>query len=256
MIREFEEILEAIWMCEEQNKNRIDEVRETCHVPIEENVLEDMQEEELIAFDGTDIYMTGKGKEIAKGLMRRKRLGEVLLEHVLDIKGDRADKIVCELEHGVISEVEESICILLGHPTECPHGHKIPPGKCCIEGKNNIDRRVDSITNLKIGEKIKIAYIKPESHDKLHKLLNLGLKPGVMIEIHQKRPTFIIRYDNSEIAMDTDVAKTIYGWGTECEPAWKEPRQFQPAGGKAIESGRGYGRGWGARFRAGRRGKK
>ena len=255
MIREFEEILEAIWMCEEQNKNRIDEIREICHVPIEEGLLKGMQDEELIAFDGTDIYMTGKGKEIAKGLMRRKRLGEVLLEHVLDIKGNRADKIVCELEHGVIPEVEESICILLGHPTKCPHGREIPPGNCCIEGKNSIDRKIDCITNLKIGEKIKIAYIKPGSHDKLHKLLNLGIKPGVMVEIHQKKPTFIIRYDNSEIAMDTDIAKTIYGWGTESESTPEESPLFQPAGGMPIKSARGHGRGWGARFKCRRRGK-
>ena len=160
MIKIFEEILEAIWMCEEQDKNRKEEIREICHVPIEDNILENMQKDELIAFDGTDMYMTGKGKEIAKGLIRRKRLGEVLLEHVLDVKGDRADEIVCEFEHAVIPEVEESICILLGHPTECPHGHRIPEGTCCIEGKNSIDRKVDCITNLEVGEKIKIAYIK------------------------------------------------------------------------------------------------
>lgn len=244
MIKIFEEILEAIWMCEEQDKNRKEEIREICHVPIEDNILENMQKDELIAFDGTDMYMTGKGKEIAKGLIRRKRLGEVLLEHVLDVKGDRADEIVCEFEHAVIPEVEESICILLGHPTECPHGHRIPEGTCCIEGKNSIDRKVDCITNLEVGEKIKIAYIKPESHDRLHKLLNLGIKPGIVIEIHQKKPTFIIRYENSEIAMDSDIAKNIYGWR-------KEPPECQPAGTKAIEPSRG----WGARFRRKRRGR-
>jgi len=245
LIKIFEEILEAIWMCEEQDKNRKEEIREICHVPIEDNILENMQKDELIAFDGTDMYMTGKGKEIAKGLIRRKRLGEVLLEHVLDVKGDRADEIVCEFEHAVIPEVEESICILLGHPTECPHGHRIPEGTCCIEGKSSIDRKVDCITNLEVGEKIKIAYIKPESHDRLHKLLNLGIKPGTVIEIHQKKPTFIIRYENSEIAMDSDIAKNIYGWR-------KEPPECQPAGRKAIEPARG----WGARFRRKRRGKR
>jgi len=248
MIRLFEEILEAIWMCGEQNKNRIEEIREICHVQVEDNILENMQKEELITFDGPHIYMTGKAKEISKGLIRRKRLGETLLEQVLDIKGGRADKIVCEFEHAVVPEVEESICVLLGHPTECPHGHKIPEGACCIEGKNSIDRKVDRITNMEIGEKIKIAYIKPESHDELHKLLNLGIKPGAVIEIHQKRPTFIIRYDNTEIAMDSNIAKDIYGWR-------KEPPGLPPAGQKAIEPAREYGRGWVARFRRRRRGK-
>jgi len=249
VIREFEEILEAIWMCEEQNKNTKEEIREICHVQIGDNILENMQKEELIAFDGAHIYMTGKGKEIAKGLIRRKRLGETLLEQVLSIKGNEADKIVCEFEHAVIPEVEESICILLGHPSECPHGNPIPAGNCCIEGKNNIDRKVDRITDLETGEKIKIAYIKPESHDKLHKLLNLGIKPGTVIEIHQKQPTFIIKYENTEIAMDSNIAKDIYGWRKE------PPQQFQPASRKATEPARGYGGGWRARFKRGRRGK-
>lgn len=237
-------------MCEEQNKSTKEEIRQICHAKIEDNILESMQKKELIAFNDSHIYMTGKGKESARGLIRRKRLGEVLLEHVLNIKGDKADRAVCEFEHAVIPEVEESICILLGHPTECPHGNKIPEGTCCIEGKNNIDRRVDCITNLEVGEKIKIAYIKPRSHDRLHKLLNLGIKPGTIIDIHQKKPALIVRYENSEIAMDSDIAKNIYGWR-------EEPLQSQPAGGKAIEPargcgkgrGRGWGRGWGLGLR-------
>ncbi len=243
MRRAFEEILEAIWMCEEQGKNRVEDVVEICHGQVEDNLLLDMQKEELIVFDGTYVYMTGRGREIAKGLIRRKRLGEVLLEYVLDIKGDRADKIVCEFEHAVAPEVEESICVLLGHPRECPHGRQIPPGTCCAEGKRDIERKVDSIVNFNIGEKIRVAYIKPESHDKLHKLLNFGIKPGMHIEIHQKRPVFIIRYNNSEIAMDRDMAEAIYGWGIG----------FQASARNLAQSARGPGKGWG--FRVRRRGR-
>ena len=244
MRRAFEEILEAIWMCEEQGKNRVDAVCEICHTRIEGSLLPDMQKEELIVFDGTYVYMSGKGREIAKGLIRRKRLGEVLLEYVLDIKGDRADKIVCEFEHAVVPEVEESICILLGHPTDCPHGHKIPPGNCCIQGKRDIEKKVDSIVNFNIGENIKVAYIKPGSHDQLHKLMNFGIKPGMHIEIHQKKPVFIIRYNNSEIAMDSEMAKAIYGWGAG----------DQPTATNSAELKRGCGKGWG--FRVRRRGRR
>ena len=156
--------------------------------------------------------MTGEGKEIAKGLIRRKRLAEELLEHVLNIKGDKADKIVCEFEHSVIPEVEESICILLGHPVECPHGNPIPPGPCCLAHKNNIVKKVDSITQYRVGDKVKISYIRPESHQRLHKLSSFGIKPGTIIEIHQTHPSFIVKYDNTEIAMDKDIAENIYGW--------------------------------------------
>ena len=131
----FEEVLEAIWMCEEQDKNTKEEIRQICHAKIDDNILESMQKKELIAFNNSHIYMTGKGKESARGLIRRKRLGEVLLAHVLNIKGDKADRAVCEFEHAVIPEVEESICILLGHPTECPHGIKFQRELVVLKGR-------------------------------------------------------------------------------------------------------------------------
>jgi DtxR family Mn-dependent transcriptional regulator len=267
MKRRYEEILEAIWVCEEQDKHRIDEMREICHVQVDDGVLENMQKEGLIALDETHIYMSGKGRQIAEGLIRRKRLGEVLLESVLSIRGERADRIVCEFEHEIIPEVEESICTLLGHPTECPHGHKIPPGNCCLQGKSNIDRKVDSIVNLRTAEKVKIAYIRPSSHNNLHKLLNLGMKPGAVIEILQKRPTFIVRFENTEIAMDEEIAKAIYGWGAGIEsevplavetarqiPVWKKPFQFQPED-REGSGGRGkFNRRWGTGLRRRKRG--
>ena len=27
--------------------------------------------------------------------------------------------------------ITDSMCAMLGHPTECPHGSPIPPGPCC-----------------------------------------------------------------------------------------------------------------------------
>ena len=212
MIREHEEILEAIWSSEEDNISQMDEISKISHSKIDDNILQDMQNENLIAYDKTNIHFTGKGKEIAQGLIRRKRLGEELLEHVLQIRGEQAKRIVCEFEHSVIPEVEESICILLGHPVECPHGRPIPPGQCCLSRKNNIEKKVDSIINFKINDKIKISYIRPKNHQRLHKLISFGLKPGTIIEIHQTKPTFIVKYDNTEIAMDLDIAENIYGW--------------------------------------------
>ena len=212
MKREFEEILEAIWTCEEKQSSSTEDVARACHVRMDSGVLEEMQRERLIASDANSIYLTGSGRKRARGLIRRKRLAEELLEHVLNIRGDKADKIACEFEHGVIREVEESICILLGHPVECQHGNRIPPGPCCRARKNNIDGIVDQVSNFKVGEKIKISYIRPESHHRLHKLISLGLTPGTIIEIHQTRPAFVIKYDNTEIAMDRKIAGNIYGW--------------------------------------------
>jgi len=214
MRRDYEEILEAIWTSEEYNDSSLKNIEKICHTNFDENLLKEMQKDDLIAYDENNIYFTGKGKEIAQSLIRRKRLGEELLEHVLQIRGEKAKKIVCEFEHSVIPEVEESICILLGHPVECPHGRPIPPGACCLTRKNCIEKKVDPITNFNVNDKIKISYIRPQNHQRLHKLISFGLKPGTIIEIHQTRPTFIIKYDRTEIAMDREIAENIYGWNS------------------------------------------
>lgn len=215
MKREFEEVLESVWMGEERNICTLSEINKICHIVFEDRLLKKMQEDGLVVHDDDDIYFTKKGKKLAKGLIRRKRLAEELLEHVLSIKGDRAGEIACEFEHAVIPEVEESICILLGHPAECPHGMPIPQGPCCADNKNNISRTVSSITQYKVGDIIKISYIRPTSHSRLHKLSGFGLRPGTVIKIHQKKPSYILMYENTEIAMDKDIASNIYGWKKE-----------------------------------------
>ena len=213
--REFEEVLESVWMGDEKKICALSEINKICHIVFEDRLLKKMQQEGLVAHDDDNIYFTEKGKKLAKGLIRRKRLAEELLEHVLNIRGDRADEIACEFEHAVIPEVEESICILLGHPAECPHGLPIPPGPCCSGNKNNISQTVSSITQYKVGDSVKISYIRPTSHSRLHKLSGFGLRPGTVIKIHQKKPSFILMYENTEIAMDQDIASNIYGWKKE-----------------------------------------
>ncbi|PWT93024.1 MAG: DtxR family iron dependent repressor, partial [Acidobacteria bacterium] len=37
------------------------------------------------------------------------------------------------LEHIISPDVAEKICSFLGHPQLCPHGHDIPPGRCCLQ---------------------------------------------------------------------------------------------------------------------------
>ncbi|OGR03108.1 MAG: hypothetical protein A2284_00195 [Deltaproteobacteria bacterium RIFOXYA12_FULL_61_11] len=210
-----EEILEAVWIAEESGTPTRERVRALSHGDWSDSLLAEMVAAGLVELPGDVIRMTDTGRCRSAGLIRRKRLGEVLLDRVLNLKGDKAEAIVCEFEHGVIPEVEKSICVLLGHPTECPHGRRIPPGHCCLNHEVDITQRITCVTDLEIGQKIRIAYVRPSSHDMLHKLLNLGLRPGVVIEIHQKRPTFIVRFEGMEVAMDEEVAAHLHGWRWE-----------------------------------------
>ncbi len=81
-----------------------------------------------------EIRLTGKGKKVAEGILRRHFLTERLLTDVLGLDWVKAHQEAHRLEHAISSEVEERLAKLLHHPTTCPHGNPIP-------GKDSISRR-------------------------------------------------------------------------------------------------------------------
>jgi DtxR family Mn-dependent transcriptional regulator len=40
-------------------------------------------------------------------------------------------KLAHSVEHSLNDAFVDALCTKLDHPTECPHGHPIPPGDCC-----------------------------------------------------------------------------------------------------------------------------
>ena len=104
---------------------------------------------------------------------------------------------------------------MLGHPRVCPHGLDIPPGKCCEEAREVVDKVAVPASKLEVGECARIACIFPKNHSRLHKLMSFGVNPGVEIQLHQKSPTFVIRCEQSEIGLEKDVMDDIFVWRSE-----------------------------------------
>ena len=47
-------------------------------------------------------------------------------------------------------------------------------------------------------------------HPQLHKLMSLGITPGVRISVHQVFPSFVIQVEHTQVALEEDIAKDIY----------------------------------------------
>jgi len=148
---------------------------------------------EYSPYHGTTL--TKKGRRIAEKMARKHRLLERFLHDVLKIDNVKVHNQACEMEHSLSDEAEESLCRFLRHPDRCPdNGKVIPPcdlqiGSCveCLElhskgleevGKNDQNRV--SIGNLKQGQCGKISLIRG-GYNVLHRLLDMGLKPGTKI---------------------------------------------------------------------------
>ena len=207
-----EEVLEAVWMAREQDDQSRRTVEALCHVPLTQELLQALQDDGLIRVHGDGIDFTPAGERRARSVIRRHRLGEALVRHVLQMGNKEVESVACAFEHAVLPEVEESICTLLGHPTQCPHGAPIPPGACCKAAKQVVDRMVVRVADLRVGERGRIAYIRPTSHDRLHRLTTFGINPGTTVEVHQKFPALVLRFENTELALDSDIANDIFVW--------------------------------------------
>jgi len=211
MLKEIqEEILESLWVSTEKGNFSIDEIKKNCAKQVHSDDLNYLIAENFIIKNDNSYLFTPKGKDTAEKIIRRHRLAEVLLSSILKVVNSKMEEIACQVEHTLLPEVEEAICILLGHPDTAPDGSKIPPGKCCKTQANTVKNVVINLATLLPGESGKIAYIRPDYHSELHQLLSFGLTPGVNIHVHRNAPSFCIKFDNTELALDKEIAKNIF----------------------------------------------
>lgn len=212
MEHKHEEILEAVLCAGECGKYALDDVRKHCCVDFSDEDIAELERQGLLVRSEGKILFSREGKAHAEKIMRRHRLAEVLLKSILKLKNSEMEKIACEVEHALLPEVEESICTLLGHPEVCPDGKPIPKGPCCHAGQRTISNTVVGLNELQPGEKGAITYIKPGSHSNLQQLISLGLNPGTVVTVHRKTPAFCVKYEQTELALDDEIAKNIFVW--------------------------------------------
>ena len=213
--RDIDEHLETLWHLLENDESDIDNFRRHTEGTFNEGILEALKTGGYIILDGDKIQLTEQGYASAEQIIRRHRLAERLLTDVLAMKLGDIEKGACEFEHILAPELVESICTLLGHPRECPHGGRIPEGDCCIQARKTLSSAVVSLSEVVIGEEIKVAYINTRSNSRMHKLSHFGIIPGALVLIHQRYPSFVIKCGNSQIALEEEIAKEIYVWQTK-----------------------------------------
>ncbi len=205
-----EEALSAIWHQFEIGVREKDRIFAVLEEGVSLEAFPVLVRRKLAREENSKIVLTEEGEALAKDVTRRHRLAERLLTDVLALSEQAVDPNACQLEHIISPEVAESICSLLGHPGECPHGSPIPPGKCCRSASDTIEPIIVSLDKLESGEKGKIAYLLLQSHPELHKLLSLGVVPGTHFSLHQTFPTHVIEVGETTLALEKEIAENIF----------------------------------------------
>ena len=207
---DIEEALGVIWTSIQRGEDNFEEVSKTVKQGVDENIIDELLNGKYIVKEDSKIKLTDTGEDLGKQLTRRHRLTERLLADVLDFDRQAIEKIACDLEHNLSTDLADSICTLLGHPKQCPHGNPIPEGNCCKNSSSKIESIVVPLSKIDIAEEVTLSYIVTTNHDYMHKLLSLGMVPGTKLKLHQKFPTYIVKVNETQIALDSEVANLIY----------------------------------------------
>jgi DtxR family transcriptional regulator, Mn-dependent transcriptional regulator len=204
-----EEVLERLWtLLREEGLESAP--YERLEIGAEAGELRALERQGLVAADGRGVRLTPAGQREAEGAIRRHRLAERLMSDVLVLGQSIADEHACLFEHLLRAEVEQSVCILLGHPRYCPHGKEIPPGPCCRAAMRNTGSAVASVAAADAGTRGTVAYLHTHESQKLRKLMAMGILPGVGIQVEQRSPSYVVVAGEARIAMDDEMARAVF----------------------------------------------
>jgi DtxR family Mn-dependent transcriptional regulator len=210
---EIAEVLEAVWTLQEQGESTLEKVARNADTKVSDTLIAALSSEGLIVVDDSRrVRLLPKGREIAEQIIRRHRLAERLICDALGSHVEESEDAACEFEHLLAEGITNSICTLLGHPRYCPHNKPIPEGACCRQAREELRSIVVSCDQLHVGETARVAYFSTREHSRLLKLSALGISPGTSIKLIQKWPAYVVQCEETEVALEPEVAKNIHVW--------------------------------------------
>jgi DtxR family Mn-dependent transcriptional regulator len=153
------------------------------------------------------IVLTGTGGRAAVAAIRRHRIVERFLADMLGYAWNEADRLATAFEHDIPQEVEDRIYLALDRPASCPHGFPIPAPE--------VGEIPDSppLYSLAPGDVASVAVPGSTDPEVIAFLEQLGLRPGVQVQVKEKHPfdgPLVLRVDGKERTIGATVANQIY----------------------------------------------
>jgi DtxR family Mn-dependent transcriptional regulator len=205
-----DELLELIWTLREKGVTDINSLLQNTSDPEARAVLNHMIKEALFEMDGDIMNFKEKGEALAEGIVRRHRLTERLLMELFEVSEEEAEREACKLEHILSPAVTDSVCSFLGHPPVCPHGKPIPQGDCCKKLTREMKPLIRPLNDLAPGQEGRVVFISTKVKGHLEPLGSFGVIPGVVIQLKQRHPSYVIQIAETSIALDESIGREIF----------------------------------------------
>jgi len=101
------------------------------------------------------VVLTDPGEEIARSVLRRRRLWSLFLTDNLGLSPSRADEVACEFEHVTPAEVAQRLAGFLGDPSVGPQGKPIP-----VEDPAATSSKPElAVAEMKVGDRGRVVRI-------------------------------------------------------------------------------------------------
>lgn len=203
-----EEFLADIYIKIEEERTESDNILSLLRNQDEETISL-LNRDGFIEKTGGDYKITNDGLEFGRHMVRKQRLAEKLLVDILNVQRN-FQEVACDFEHNINNEVEEKVCLLLGHPEFSPHGKPIPIGKCCIKARKDLGKLNILLSKLAPGDIADVTYLNTVNNVEMQKLISIGLLPGSRITIIRAFPSIVFENGNSQFAVDENIGGMVH----------------------------------------------
>ncbi len=209
-----EEVLEELWTSQESGTQlTLAALGRTIHAGPGDGwggVTQELVERGWVTLDRERLTLTASGEAEAREVVRRHRLAEVLFHQVFELSMETTESAACRIEHELSPQVTDAVCSFLGHPPVCPHGRPIPPGACCSLLSRRVASLICRLVDLTPGERGRVIMVAPRHRERLEQLTDLGVTPGAVLNLRQRKPSLVVEVDRTLLALEDEIAEGIY----------------------------------------------
>lgn len=154
------------------------------------------------------VKLTEKGLTEARLTRKRHHVVERFFTDILGLDHQSAHEEAHRIEHSISDSAAQKLCDLLGNPTDCDC-------QCCVNPCKTVTGAGITITafvsDMGIGEKGTIDYIKSENSEVTKKLMSLGIVPGRELVLNGKdaEGNADITVNGSSLIIAADLIATV-----------------------------------------------
>jgi DtxR family Mn-dependent transcriptional regulator len=154
------------------------------------------------------VTLTKEGKKAALEVIRHHRLLEAWLVQTLGYSWDEVHEEAERLEHVISENFEQRIAAAMGHPDRDPHGEPIPTADLRMPLDDSMP-----LSALRSNQTATIQRVQASDKELLRYLEELGLVPGVQIEVKDYSPfdhNLTIKLGRKSLVLGLSITSKIF----------------------------------------------